>query len=120
ACFFLSGLPILIKPMHANRAGHRAAGEWLAKNAAPTAGIVDPFSWANYYAGRDFHDESPREPSEEYVIVGNNDNQHSRLPRIPEANAKANMGRLVYHWPEQASEKRAQVMVYRYVSERRN
>ncbi|MFL5328482.1 MAG: hypothetical protein ACJ8C4_06165 [Gemmataceae bacterium] len=96
---FASELPSLGRALHGNRAGHRAAGEWLAKNAPAEAGIRDPFCWANYYAGRVFHETAAADPDEQFVIVENSDNQHSRLPLMPEARAKATAGTMVYCWP---------------------
>src|SRR5581483_11843881 len=47
-----AALPSLGTPMHANRAGHRAAGRWLAAHSQPADEIMDPFDWAHFYAGR--------------------------------------------------------------------
>ena len=41
-------------PLHANRAGHRAAGLWLRDHYRPGDEILDPFCWAHYYAGAVF------------------------------------------------------------------
>jgi Dolichyl-phosphate-mannose-protein mannosyltransferase len=102
------------KGLHTNRAGHRAAGQWLAVNAEPEAPICDPFCWAHFYAGRVFHDEAnPVGPPWWYVVLETSDNQHSRLPLIPEAKAKASIGSLVYHWPEDRPVQQAQVVVYK-------
>ena len=45
-------LPRAIRPLHSNRAGHHAAGHWLAQNAKPEEVIWDPFCWAEFYADR--------------------------------------------------------------------
>ena len=37
------GLPDALKTLHANRAGHRQAGLWLAEHAQPADEILDPF-----------------------------------------------------------------------------
>src|SRR5262245_11233952 len=37
---FAAALPALAKPLHANRAGHRAAGRWLASHATPADQIM--------------------------------------------------------------------------------
>jgi hypothetical protein len=102
------------KALHTNRAGHRAAGYWLAAHAEPEARILDPFCWAHFYAGRVFHDDSdPKSPPLWYVVLETSDNQHSRLPLIPEAKAKAAMGTVAYYWPEDRPPQQAQVVVYR-------
>ncbi|MBX7102871.1 MAG: glycosyltransferase family 39 protein [Gemmataceae bacterium] len=110
-----AAMPSLAKPLHGNRAGHRAAGQWLAKHAPGEAGIRDPFCWGRYYSGRDFTDSAADDPDLQYVIVELSDNQHSRLPLLTEARAKAAAGELVYHWPESKPVEKASVAVYRWV-----
>lgn len=111
---FVTALPSLAKPLHGNRAGHRAAGEWLALHAPASAGICDPFCWAHYYAGRVFHESAAHDPPDQFAVVEGSDNQHSRLPLLPEAKAKAAAGQLVYHWPENVAADKAKVRVYRW------
>jgi hypothetical protein len=112
---FTAEIPSLAKSMHSNRAGHRAAGEWLAHNAPAEAGIRDPFCWAQYYAGRDFRETATADPDEQFVIVETSDSQHSRLPLLPEVKAKATAGEMVFHWPERLPAEKAQVAVYRWL-----
>jgi len=54
-----AGLVGALRPLHASRAGHHAAGTWLAKHAVPADTIIDPFAWAHYYAGRVFLEDRP-------------------------------------------------------------
>lgn len=112
---FAAAIPSISRPMHAGRAGHKAAGQWLAANAPASAGICDPFCWARYYAGRDFREVAEADPPNQFVIIEASDNQHSRLPLMPEAKAKAAAGQLVYHWPDNLPLEKAQVLVYRWL-----
>jgi hypothetical protein len=80
-----SGLVEGLRPLHANRAGHHAAGRWLADHARPADRVVDPFCWASYYAGRLFLEDRPgMEPADyrptQYVVVEGKSNEapHSR------------------------------------------
>ena len=52
-------LPKSLEPLHANRAGFHAAGVWLAEHASSNDAIVDPFAWAEYYAGRALQQTKP-------------------------------------------------------------
>jgi hypothetical protein len=114
-------LPKSLEPLHANRAGFHAAGLWLAENAQPTDAIVDPFAWAEYYAGHALRetkvvDASP--PSRQFVVVGGSGNEHARLPLMPAAESLANQGTLVYRWPTQETKQKAEeVLVYCVPSE---
>jgi hypothetical protein len=118
ATFILSALALFCLPdsfrtLHANRAGHRAAGNWLALNAAPGDPIIDPFSWAHYYAGRIFTENQQSNTSHSptrYVVLEQSD--HSRLPTIRFATELASRGQMVYHWPVEKPEQRAKVKVY--------
>jgi hypothetical protein len=69
-----SGLVEGLRPLHANRAGHHAAGRWLAEHAQPADPVIDPFCWASYYAGRLFQEGRPvAAPADyrptQYVVV---------------------------------------------------
>jgi 4-amino-4-deoxy-L-arabinose transferase-like glycosyltransferase len=110
-------LPDSFKTLHANRAGHRAAGIWLAEHTNAVDSIIDPFCWAHYYAGRVFT-ENDRDSqvhdlkATQYVVLELTDHDHSRLPIIAYATELAARGQLVYHWPPKQPQERAKVMVY--------
>jgi hypothetical protein len=108
----LTAGPALLKPLHYNRAGHKAAGQWLAKNINDDDAILDPFCWAEFYAGRIEMKVTTERPDRLFVIVETSDNQHSRLPLMNDARNKAAIGEVVYHWPEKRSLEKAQVVVY--------
>jgi hypothetical protein len=111
-------LPSTLKTLHANRAGHKAAGTWLASHAAADDGLVDPFCWAHYYAGRVFLEDKPLPPpipghkKTFYAVLDQPDKEHPRLPLMPEANKLASMGKLVYSWPENRPATQAKVFVF--------
>jgi hypothetical protein len=113
-------LPSALAPMHANRAGHRAAGEWLAGHVTGVDTIIDPFCWAHYYAGAVFREGQPpaAPPGHRplyYAIWENSDNPHRRLPMIPHARKVKENGWPVYSWkpPRKWGFKRAEeVIVY--------
>ena len=72
-----------LHPLHANRAGHRAAGVWLRDHYRPGDEIIDPFCWAHYYAGAVFAEGLAPVPGfrpARYIVLENSTNQHSRLP----------------------------------------
>jgi 4-amino-4-deoxy-L-arabinose transferase-like glycosyltransferase len=111
------GLPSSLKPMHANRAGHHAAGRWLARNLSPDDEVIDPYCWAHFYSGSVFLEGRyialPIEKHTRYVVLEQSANQHSRLPLVPVARSLAEQGERVYSWPEQEPPERATVVVYR-------
>ncbi len=112
----LSGLPGSIKSLHSNRAGHRAAGAWLAEHARPWDEVFDPFCWAGYYAGRVFcegiHvDVPPGETAVRYVVM-DNVNHHSRIPQMETAREYIKSGTIRFEWPNPATGKRSTVQVY--------
>jgi hypothetical protein len=108
----LTAAPALAKPLHYNRAGHKAAGRWLAANATSDDAILDPFCWAEFYAGRLNPRVTTDRPGRLFVILETGDNPHSRLPQIKNAKAKGALGEPVYHWPEDRSQDKAQVVVF--------
>jgi hypothetical protein len=114
-----SSCPGMLKPLHANRAGHRAAGDWLAQHTLPQDNIIDPFCWAHFYAGRVFQegkplaDPPPDYHSHCYVVLEDSSNPHERLPVMKDAVALAQKGKLVYEWqPAKRSRDQSGIRVY--------
>ncbi|HLJ95656.1 MAG TPA: glycosyltransferase family 39 protein [Gemmataceae bacterium] len=112
------GLVEALKPLHANRIGHRQAGLWLAEHTELADPIVDPFCWAHYYAGRVFWEgRTPPAPPgyvpTQYVVLERSpSSDHSRLPTIDHAKALAARGRLIYRWPVEKTEAEAKILVF--------
>jgi hypothetical protein len=117
------GVSASMKSLHTNRTGHRAAGEWLAEHAQPYDGVVDPFCWAHFYAGKVFLEDKvvPVPPGvrvHEYVVLEDSTNPHERLPVMPIAVALAKQGERVYHWePARPSRDQPGVSIYRVLRE---
>jgi 4-amino-4-deoxy-L-arabinose transferase-like glycosyltransferase len=117
AAFCGMGLAETLKPLHANRAGHKDAGIWLAKHATSSDTVKDPFCWAHFYAGRLFAEWQSPAPSHthgiKYVVVERSTHEHNRLPGVDsDDTCLAQGGKLVYHWPETRPEGDAKVLVY--------
>lgn len=108
-------LPATLKPLHANREGHKHAGRWLAEHAEEGACVIDPFCWAEWYAWRSLY-FVPEDPPNAKVIYSVLENApatpHSRLPRLDLAKDVAKSGKLVYFWPEGDPQK-ATVCIYK-------
>ncbi len=83
----LTPLPRTLSRLHAERAGFRTLGHWLAQNTLPGDYIEDPYCWAYYYAGRVFvegcHDL--RAKGCFYVILEASSNRHPRLVSLDKA-----------------------------------
>jgi hypothetical protein len=114
------GLPSSLKPMHANRAGHHAAGCWLAQHMSPQDEVIDPYCWAHFYSGSVLREGKDNGASAEkrtrYVVLEQSANQHSRLPLVPLARSLAEQGERVYSWPKQEPPVAANVVVYKVAS----
>jgi hypothetical protein len=98
-----SGLAATWKPLHGNRAGHHAAGLWLADHADPADPVFDPYCWSHFYAGKIFQEGVPQPvaldgQSVGYVVFEQSDNAHARLPFVPIARELMAQGRVVYRW----------------------
>jgi hypothetical protein len=110
-------LPTLSKPLHFNRAGHRAAGLWLARHCDLSDEIIDPFCWAHYYAGRVFCEgQEITVPTGhtrlQYAVLDRPDKEHPHLPLMQKAEEVASRGRLVYYWPENLPLKDAKIRIF--------
>ena len=117
-------LPSALKPLHANREGHKHAGQWLASQLKPEDCLIDPFCWAEWYSGRSLYyvpADPPANPPPvvTYAIVDDKmrGDEHVRLPRLEQAKGVAADGRseVVYHWPENEPVETAKVKVYRLI-----
>ena len=98
-------------PLHSERAGFREAGYWLAQNTQPGDRLVDPYTWASYYAGRVFQDSAPQPAHQSavcYVVVDETENKHSHLDEVDQAHQLAKTGREVRRW----NLKRGEVAIY--------
>jgi hypothetical protein len=115
-----TALPRTLKPLHGNRAGHHAAGLWLAEHARPADVIEDSHCWAHYYAGRVFLEGQavarPAGPVTRYTVVGRGRERErdQGVPgsRMTEETLRRQGGALVYHWPPGRPVERAEVVVY--------
>ncbi len=95
-------LPVTLKPLHANRIGHREAGHWLAEHADPTAIIADPYCWARFYAGRLMEETRPVVGAEfdgsRFVVITESKNAHARLFAMDKAQELKQQGTEVFRW----------------------
>jgi hypothetical protein len=80
-------LPRTLSRLHAERAGFRSLGHWLAENTLPGDYIEDPYCWAYYYAGRVFVEgcSSLQAKGCFYVILEASKNHHPRLVSLDKA-----------------------------------
>jgi hypothetical protein len=104
-----------LAPLHAERAGFRQAGYWLAQHAQPGDRLIDPYSWASYYSGRVFQEGPPAHASSvRYVVVEESANNHSHLVEVEEAKKLAQQaGAPVCRWDL----KRGKVVIYKLAGE---
>lgn len=110
-------LPKALQPLHANRAGNRAAGEWLATHLRPGDIVDDDHCWSHFYAGQVFLEGKvvalPAEARPLSYVV----RTRSRDPEIDENRrqdeAKLREAReIVYWWPQNADVEKARVVIY--------
>lgn len=123
---FLAAMPRNFQSMQYNRAGHKHAGNWLRIHGDPDVEVVDPFGWAEWYAGRTvtrwpdplaenrFIDPK-RTPAELYVIFEPNaKSPHSRLGKFEWAKRLHESAEKIYQYPVDAAPEKVKVAVYRW------
>jgi 4-amino-4-deoxy-L-arabinose transferase-like glycosyltransferase len=106
-----SSLCRTLQPLHRHRAGHRAAGHWLAQHARPWDQIDDDHGWACYYANRFLQEEQTPSPPpglrpRHYVVI----QRSSHVPTERELRVQQQGGQVVFSWPEGTAP--AQVLIY--------
>jgi hypothetical protein len=111
-------LPRTLERLHADRSGFRAAGRWLAQNTQPGDFVLDPYCWANYYAGRVFTEGTPHLPAQQppvhYLVFEQSPNKHTRLPEhlAAEFMVKHGIGHEVQRFDVKRGTDRAAVVIY--------
>ncbi len=115
AVLVLSAVPFALKPPHRTREGHKEAGRWLAAHSDPADRIIDPYTWAEWYAGRTFDragDWTPDLPPTTYVVL-ETANPESPLPQLEWARVVAERpgATVEWHWPPAASPAEAKLRV---------
>lgn len=115
-----SGLcvPKAVAPLHGNRAGFRAAGEWLAQHSEPGDPVIDPLAWTAYHAGRVFVEgraDVPRStPPVSYVVLEHSRSTHPHLYYLlGPAEALARQGEVCYRQPVHRGRSKAEIVIYR-------
>jgi len=106
-----------LEPLHANRAGFREAGQWIAKHAAPGDPVTDAYCWSHYHAGRVFIESAAKGvpislPPRQYFVVERSSNRHPRLQTVKEEDLKARGGQEVWVSAPRKDKDRAVVVVY--------
>ncbi len=111
-------LPRTLQPLHGNRAGHHAAGLWLAQRLQGGDVVKDDHCWAHYFAGQVFQEGKDMviapgyHPICYYVISRSRDPEVHLVRSADEARLEAAQGKLVFHWPAECSSTNAKVVVY--------
>ena len=112
-----AGLVKTLKPLHTNRAGHHAAGLWIAENSHPADEVFDPFCWAHFYSERLFREWKPAAATpgyapKVYVVLEPHDDLDVRRHLVERARQLAGQGQLVFHWPAEKPPAHAEVQVF--------
>jgi Dolichyl-phosphate-mannose-protein mannosyltransferase len=111
-----------LQTLHAERAGFRTVGSWLAENTCPGDFIEDPYCWASYYAGRLFLEGRGGLPAHQppcyYVVLEESKNRHLHLvplfAAILHVSGKGEKKAEVIHREEvRRGKDKAEIVVYR-------
>lgn len=114
----LAGLTRTLAPLHDERSGFKQVGFWLAENTGPSDFVLDPYSWANYYAGRVFTDPSihptPRPGCRWFIVLEDAENPHPRLGwhRMAVRTVQQTDAAIVHRQPVRRDKGSGQVVVY--------
>jgi hypothetical protein len=123
AAFSLAGLllviatclPKTLQPLHGNRAGHHAAGLWLAQRVHAGDEVKDDHCWAHYFAGQVFLENRPAPQRSDalcYTVISRSRDPENHARQDDEQRIVTSGAETVYHWPENRSLENAKVVVY--------
>jgi hypothetical protein len=121
AALVASCLPSALKPLHESRVGHKYVGEVLRDQAGSDDTIIDPWDWAQWYAGRTLYwihpDPEPLAGRSRWAVLEPGDDPNSESPRYPMAlavkNDQENKAEVVTWWPDDKPVGEAKVVLYR-------
>jgi len=115
-----SCLPQAIRPLHANRFGHKLIGEHLRDHANEMDVVIDPYTWAQYYSGRSVRGvpTDPNPARYRWAILEDGETPHSTLTRLQAATAvkldTKNPPVVAAEWIDPADEKKMRkIVLYR-------
>jgi hypothetical protein len=93
-------LPKAMQPLHHSQEGHRQAGLWLAQHLQTGDELVDPYTWASFYAGVAFKSKTPRNVEHNSLgIIDPRDNDLNRLRDWKEAGLLSEEATTTWAWP---------------------
>jgi hypothetical protein len=103
-----------LQTLHAERKGFRTVGYWLAEHLPPDHRLVDPYTWASYYAGLVFREGGERrlEKSPVYVVLEKSRSRHAKLIGLPEAEDLARQGAVIHTWYVKRGKEKAEIKLY--------
>lgn len=120
--FVAAALPRDFRSLHEDRAGHKAAGQWLLEHGDPDIEFIDPLGWAEWYAERSVRRNpdwapKPYDGRDKYTIFEpNTKSPHSRLQYYETARILVvdKNAEIIWRYPEGAADDQIKVAIYRY------
>jgi Dolichyl-phosphate-mannose-protein mannosyltransferase len=116
----ISCVPLLVRPMHENRGGHKVIGDYLKQHATPEDAVIDPYDWAQYYSGRSLRGvpQDPLKPRYRWAVVEGGESEHQTFTRREAAlnviRDSKNKAELVVEWRDPTDPKKERrIMLYR-------
>jgi hypothetical protein len=105
-----------LEPLHADRAGFREAGYWLAQHAEPSDSLEDPYSWSSYFAGRVFQEGTSEIPEQNqhlcYVVLERAKNNHPHLGELKILWQRVEGEKEVASWSVRRGKDTASVLIF--------
>jgi hypothetical protein len=107
-----------LEPLHADRAGFREAGYWLAQHAGPGDDVEDPYAWSSYFAGRVFQgstsDRAAHSPPLRYVVLEQAKNNHPHLRELQELWRQVQGEKEVASWSVRRGRETVAVLIFAF------
>src|SRR5262249_36935940 len=105
-----------LEPLHADRAGFREAGYWLAPDRRSSDVLEDPYSWSSYFAGRVFQEGTSEIPAQNqhlcYVVLERAKNNHPHLRELEPLWKRVEGEKEVASWSVRRGKDTASVLIF--------
>lgn len=111
-------MPRTLDRLHANRVGNHLAGLWLKEALRDGDIVVDDHCWSHYFAGQVFLEgkeppvTSAYQPLCYVVMTRSKQRDVDADRRAEEDKLRQAGGRVVYKWPQRATDEDARVVIY--------